>query len=180
MLARSYQTWLSYTAGANPQDGLQLGCVLLRNILSRVPAFPANGFSKDREFPQFKLGHSGSNSNNSALYINGRSTWRILEGDCSLREKIMYHQLLLGLQRSNGVILRSTPPLPIGLGFKANERVPCESRGIEPCSSWAPRTLIGPSVNHIWLVLKKKSGRPFILPAGSLNHAWKEYPWGSV
>jgi hypothetical protein len=100
MLARSYQTWQSYTAEVNHQNGLQPDCVLLRNILSRVPAFLANGFSKDRESPQFKLGHSGSNSNSSALYINGRSTWGISEGDCSLREKTMHHQLLLGLQRS--------------------------------------------------------------------------------
>ena len=97
MLARSYQTWLSYTKEANPQYGLQHDCVQLRNILSGVPAFMANDFAKDREF---KLGRSESNGNKSALYINGRSIWSISEDNCSLREKVMRHQLLLGLQRS--------------------------------------------------------------------------------
>lgn len=100
MLARSYQTWLSYAEEAIPQYGLQPNCVQLRNILGRVPAFLAYNSAKDRESLLFKLGHSGSNSNSSALYVKGRSTWSVSEGDCPPREKVMHHQLLLGLQRS--------------------------------------------------------------------------------
>lgn len=138
MLARSYQTWLSYTAEANPQDGLQPDCVLLRNILSRVPAFLANGFSKDREYPQFKLGHSGSNSNNSALYINGRSTWGISEGDCSLREKIMHHQLLLGLQRSTQCDFADDSPLANWPGVQGEQESPVRGNCLAILSfAWA-------------------------------------------
>ncbi|CAD6444267.1 8b13afad-1427-4a10-b3bc-d4cea8009edc [Sclerotinia trifoliorum] len=126
MLVRSYHTWLSYTAKTNPQDGLQQDCFLLRNVLGRVPAFLANGFSKDCESPRLKLRHSESSSNNSALYINGWSTWCVSEGDCSLKEKIMHHhhQLLLGLQSSTRCCFADNSPFYDWPGVQGERKSP--------------------------------------------------------
>ncbi|EDO01062.1 hypothetical protein SS1G_03536 [Sclerotinia sclerotiorum 1980 UF-70] len=124
MLARSYHTWLSCTAKTNPQDGLQPDCVLLRNVLGRVPAFLANGFSKDCGSPRFKLRHSESTSNDSALYFNGCSTWCISEGGCSLKEKIMHHQLLLGLQSSTRCCFADESPFSDWPGVQGEQESP--------------------------------------------------------
>jgi hypothetical protein len=55
LLARSYQTWSSYSKEANLQNRLQSCCIQLRNILGRVSAFLANGFTKHSGSPQLRL-----------------------------------------------------------------------------------------------------------------------------
>jgi hypothetical protein len=100
MLARSYQIWSSYSKETSLQNGLQPCHVNLRNILGRVPAFLANGFTQHTGSPQLRLEHRGLNNSNSELLISGRSTWRTSKGDCNLEDKIISHQLLLGVQYS--------------------------------------------------------------------------------
>jgi hypothetical protein len=100
MLARSYRIWSSYSKEAHLQNELQLYHVQLRNILNRVPAYLANGFSQHSRSPQLRLEHKGLNSSNSELFISGRSTWRTANSDCDLENKIIPDQLLLGVQRS--------------------------------------------------------------------------------
>jgi hypothetical protein len=68
MLARSYQIWSSYSKEANPQNGLQPCYIQLRNILGRVPAFLANGFTQHSGSPQLRLEQRGSND--SELFIS--------------------------------------------------------------------------------------------------------------
>ncbi|KAJ8070713.1 hypothetical protein OCU04_001084 [Sclerotinia nivalis] len=153
MLARSYQTWLSYTAETNPQDGFQPDCILLRNILSRVPAFLANGFSKDCKSPQFKLRHSESTNNNSTLYINGWSTWNISEGNCSLKEKIMHHQLLLGLQRSTQCYFTEDSPFSNWPGVQGEQKSPAQGNCLAILSfAWAY------ILSALWVEMQQSKG----------------------
>lgn len=100
MLARSWQTWSSYANEARLQNGLQPGCIQLRNILGRVPTFLAHRAVSNSESLQFKLEHRGFKGRNPELFISGRSRWRTTEGDCDLRDKVISHKLLLGIQRS--------------------------------------------------------------------------------
>jgi hypothetical protein len=100
MLLRSCQTWSFYANEANSDDFLQPGCIQLWNVLTRVPAFLANGVTNGHEISPFKLTHCGSKGNDYALYINGRSMWRISEGECDLKKKVIHDKLLLGFQRS--------------------------------------------------------------------------------
>ena len=100
MLARSYQIWSTYSNEATVENGLQLCDVQLQNILGRVPAFLANPFTQYSGSPHLRLEHRRLNSSSSELLVSGRSTWRIAKGDCDLEDKIIPHQLLLGVQRS--------------------------------------------------------------------------------
>lgn len=99
-LAGSWQTWSSYANEASYQNWLQLGCIQLRNILGRVPPFLAHRANKKSESLAFKLEHRGFRDRAPDLFISGRSRWRTRDGDCDLRDKVISHQLLLGIQHS--------------------------------------------------------------------------------
>ena len=101
MLARSYRIWSTYSNEANVETGLQLCDVQLQNILGRVPAFFANPFTQYSGSPRLSLEHRRFNSSSSELLVSGRPTWRRAKGDCGLKDEIIPHQLLLGVQSSS-------------------------------------------------------------------------------
>lgn len=99
-VARSCQTWSSYAEKANAQSAFQPDCVRLQNMLAGVPAFLGNELVRKQDDLRFKLAHFGQGRSKSSLYVNGLSRWRVSGGDCDLREKVMHHQLLRGVQSS--------------------------------------------------------------------------------
>jgi len=98
MLTRSYKIWSSYSIDTNFQDGLQAYHLQLRNILGVVPAYLASTIIQHGGSPQLQLERTSSKE--LELYISGHSTWRTTKGSCSLNNKIIPYQLLLGIQRS--------------------------------------------------------------------------------
>jgi len=74
--------------------------VRARNILDRVPAYLANTLTQGSWPSPLELEQQTSKSNNSELFISGRSTWHTSESDCDRRDKIIRYQLLFGTQLS--------------------------------------------------------------------------------
>ncbi|EFW18990.1 conserved hypothetical protein [Coccidioides posadasii str. Silveira] len=78
---------------------LPLQCIQPQQMLGRVPAYLGRDFESRKD--SLSLHHTSSLDGLSPLFISGKSIWQTTsEGECDLEQKVLPHQLLLGVQRS--------------------------------------------------------------------------------
>lgn len=93
-LRRSRSLWSSYAVAAtNPR--LPADCILLRNILGRVPTFPTSLLLANKKPSTLQYHHPPF-----GVQISGVSTWSTSQGECNLPPKTIHHKLLCGVHNS--------------------------------------------------------------------------------
>ncbi|KAH6668041.1 hypothetical protein B0J14DRAFT_548302 [Halenospora varia] len=126
---QSSQKWSSHARDSSLQNGFPPNYFSLRNMIGNIPSYLSHNSSEGQEQngePAFDL-HTKTLSNGlSTIYVNGHSSWNVGEGHCDLREKIMPHQLLLGVQKSISCSFSDNGVFASWSGFHGHDMTPSE------------------------------------------------------